>query len=59
MTVFKFVPLNVNKLSDREIGERLQDMGEDFPYSGTNYDSAVLKEALRRVEEHDKRTNRG
>lgn len=52
-----FVPLNISSMTDEEIGSALQKLGEQFPYSGDNYDMQFLEEALKRLREFERKAN--
>ena len=52
-----FVPLDIASMTDEEIGTALRKLGEQFPYSGDNYDMQFLEEALKRLREFERKAN--
>jgi hypothetical protein len=44
-------------MTDEEIGTALRKLGEQFPYSGDNYDMQFLEEALKRLREFERKAN--
>jgi hypothetical protein len=52
-----FVPLDIASMTDEEIGTALRKLGEQFPYSGHNYDMQFLEEALKRLREFERKAN--
>lgn len=52
-----FVPLDIASMTDEDIGAELRKLGEQFPYTGDNYNMQFLEEALKRLREFEKKAN--